>query len=150
MLVITKENSPILINNDEHKNFVETDKIVPKGTVLDGNFINIKGLRRGKEFMYRLFIDNDGIIMYEKNVKPMMNKSNFDGEVRVINMPSVKSRTFTTALISAGAGVIAFAVAKRMQTTNKRAFMIAGVTALLGYGLATYMRNNDPIVYQKN
>jgi hypothetical protein len=146
MLVVTKENSPILINNDEHKNFVETDKIIPKGTILEGNFSNIKGLRRGKEFTYRLFIDNDGIIVYKKNVEPMM-KSNADGEARVINMPSVKSRTMSTALISAGAGVIAFAVAKRMQKTNKQAFMVAGITALIGYGLATYMRNSDPVVY---
>jgi hypothetical protein len=146
MLVVTKENSPILINNDKHKNFVETDKIIPKGTILEGNFSNIKGLRRGKEFTYRLFIDNDGIIVYKKNVEPMM-KSNADGEARVINMPSVKSRTMSTALISAGAGVIAFAVAKRMQKTNKQAFMVAGITALIGYGLATYMRNSDPVVY---
>jgi len=146
MLVVAKENSPILINNDEHKNFVETDKIIPKGTILEGNFTNIKGLRRGKEFTYRLFIDNDGIIVYKKNVEPMM-KSNADGEARVISMPSVKSRTMSTALISAGAGVIAFAVAKRMQKTNKQAFMVAGITALIGYGLATYMRNSDPVVY---
>ena len=150
MLVVTKENSPILINNDEHKNFVETDKILPKGTILEGEYKNIKGLRRGKEFMYRLFIDNDGIIIYEKNVEPMMKKSNADGETRIIDMPSVNSRTITTALISAGAGVVAFAVAKRMQTSNKRAFMIAGVTALIGYGLATYMRNSDPVTYSKN
>jgi hypothetical protein len=146
MLVVAKENSPILINNDEHKNFVETDKIIPKGTILEGNFTNIKGLRRGNEFTYRLFIDNDGIIVYKKNVEPMM-KSNADGEARVISMPSVKSRTMSTALISAGAGVIAFAVAKRMQKTNKQAFMVAGITALIGYGLATYMRNSDPVVY---
>ena len=150
MLVFTKENSPILINNDEHKNFVETDKILPKGTVLEGNYKNIKGLRRGKEFTYRLFVDNDGIIIYEKNVEPMMNNSNADGETRIINMPSVTTRTFTTALISAGAGVIAFAVAKRMQRTNKQAFIVAGVTALIGYGLASYMRNNDPVVYSNN
>lgn len=148
MLVITEENSPILINNDEHKNFVETDKMIPKGTVLEGEYKNILGLRRGKKFMYRLFVDKDGIIVYEKNVKPMM-KSNMDGETRIIDMPSVKGNATTHAFISAGAGVIAFAVAKRMQRTNKQAFMIAGVTALVGYGIASYLRNSDSITYTK-
>lgn len=148
MLVITEENSPILINNDEHKNFVETDKILPKGTTLDGEYKNIIGLRRGKKFMYRLFVDKDGIIVYEKNVKPMM-KSNMDGETRIIDMPSVKGNATTHALISAGAGVIAFAVAKRMQKTNKQAFVIAGITAVVGYGIASYLRNSDSITYTK-
>lgn len=149
MLVITKENSPVLINNNEHKNFVETDKIIPKGTTLKGKFIRILGLRRGKEFEYRLFVDNDGIIIYEKNVEQMMNKSNADGEARVIDMPSVKSRTMTTALISVAGGVVAFAVAKRMQKSNKQAFILAGITALVGYGLASYMRNSDPLIISK-
>ena len=148
MLVIAEENSPILINNNEHKNFVETDKMIPKGTILEGEYKNIVGLRRGKKFTYRLFMDKDGIIVYEKNVKPMM-KSNMDGQTRIIDMPSVKGNATTHALISAGAGVVAFAVAKRMQKTNKQAFMIAGITALVGYGIASYLRNSDPITYSK-
>jgi len=149
MLVKVKEDSPLLINNNEHRNFVETDKIVKKGTVLDGEFIKIKGLRRGKEFMYRLFMDKDGLIIYENKVEPMMSKSNMEGETRIIDMPSVKSNTMTHALISAGAGVVAFAVAKRMQKTNKQAFIIAGVTALVGYGLASMLRNSDKVTYTK-
>ena len=148
MIVIAKEDLPVLINNDEHRNFVETDKIIPKGTTLDGEFMSIKGLRRGKEFTYRVFKDKDGIIVYEKNLEPMMKFSKAEGDTRVIDMPSVKGNARTHAIVSGVSGVIAFAVAKKMGNTNKKAFMIAGVTALIGYGVASMVTSQKKITYK--
>lgn len=148
MIVITKEKAPVLINNDEHRNFVETDKIIPKGTTLEGSFVNIQGLRRGKEFNYRLFRDKDGLIVYENKVEPM-NYSKAEGETRVVDMPSVKGNARTHAIVSGVAGVIAFAVAKKMGKTNKSAFMYAGVTALIGYGVASMVTSQRNITYKR-
>lgn len=148
MIVVAKENAPVLINNDEHQNFVETDKIIPKGTTLDGSFLNIQGLRRGKEFTYRIFKDKDGIIVYENKVEPM-NYSKAEGETRVVDMPSVKGNARTHAIVSGVSGVLAFAVAKKMGKTNKNAFIIAGVTALIGYGVASMYTSRQNVTYKR-
>jgi hypothetical protein len=142
-----KVKTPILIHNTEHRNFVATDKIVPEGTILEGERINIIGNRKGKEFVYRLFKDKDGILIYEKYIEPMEINLNANGEAdtRVVTLPSVKNDTRTHAIYSAVAGVIAYGVAKKMGRTGKQSLVIAGVTALLGYGLATYITKNQKI-----
>ncbi len=151
MIVTTLENTPILIPNDSHKNFVETDKIVPKGATLDGEFYNVVGKRKGKEFTYRLFKDKDGILIYTKNIKPMEINLNANGEAdtRIVNLPSVKNDILTHSLISVAGGVIAFAVAKKLGNENKKAFMIAGATAIIGYALASYMNKKQQITVTK-
>jgi hypothetical protein len=140
-------DATILINNTEHKNFVETDKIIPRGTILDGERINIIGKRKGKEFAYRLFQDKDGVLIYEKNIEPMEVNLNANGEAdtRVVNLPSVKNDTRTHAIISVVAGVLAYGVAKKMGSTGKKSLIIGGVSALVGYGLATYITKNQKI-----
>lgn len=142
-----KVKTPILIHNTEHRNFVETDKFVPEGTILEGERINIIGKRKGKEFVYRLFKDNDGILIYEKYIEPMEVNLNANGEAdtRVITMPSVKNDTRTHAIISVVAGVLAYGVAKKMGSNGKKSLMIAGVTALVGYGIATQIVKNQKI-----
>jgi len=142
-----KVNTPILIHNTEHRNFVETDKVVPEGTILEGERINIIGNRKSKEFVYRLFKDKDGILIYEKYIEPMEINLNANGEAdtRVVTLPSVKNDTRTHAIISVVSGVLAYGVAKKMGNTGKRSLAIAGVTALIGYGIATYVTRNQKI-----
>jgi hypothetical protein len=142
-----KVNTPILIHNTEHRNFVETDKVVPEGTILEGERINIIGNRKSKEFVFRLFKDKDGILIYEKYIEPMVINLNANGEAdtRVVTLPSVKNDTRTHAIISVVSGVLAYGVAKKMGNTGKRSLAIAGVTALLGYGIATYVTRNQKI-----
>lgn len=144
------ENAPILINNTEHKNFVETDKIIPAGTILEGERINIIGNRKGKEFIYRLFQDKDGIIIYEKYIEPMEINLNANGEAdtRVITLPSVKDDTRTHAIISVVAGVLAYGVSKKMGNTGKCSLILGGASALLGYVIATQITKNQRITVQ--
>lgn len=150
MNVVVKEDTPILINNTEHRNFVETDKILPKGTILKGEFINIIGKRKGQEFTYRMFKDNDGIFIYKNKIEPMEVNLNTtgDAETRIVDMPNAKVNTRVHALISVAAGVIGYAVAKKMGKTNKMSFVIGGAVALAGYGAATYMTKNQIIVFK--
>jgi len=147
MKAIVKENTPILIHNTEHKNFVETDKIIPAGTTLEGEQINIIGKRKGKEFVYRLFKDKDGILIYHKYIEPMEINLNANGEAdtRVVTFPSVKNDTRTHAIISVVAGIIGYGVAKKMGKDGKKSLMIGGISAIVGYGLATYMTKNQKI-----
>ena len=71
--------------------------------------------------------------------------ANGEAETRVVTLPSVKNDTRTHAIISVVAGVLAYGVAKKMGSDGKRSLMIAGVTALVGYGLATYITKNQKI-----
>lgn len=144
---IVKANTPILIHNAEHKNFVETDKIIPAGTTLEGEKINIIGQRKGKEFIYRLFKDKDGILIYQKYIEPMEINLNANGEAdtRVVTFPSVKNDTRTHAIVSVVAGVLAYGVAKKMGNTGKRSLIIGGVSAVIGYFVATQITKNQKI-----
>jgi hypothetical protein len=71
MKVVACDDIKELIPNDEHQNFTESDIVIPKGTVLTGQFREIKGLRRGEPFTYRLFYTNKDQIIYTKNIKPV-------------------------------------------------------------------------------
>ena len=151
MEVICPEKTPVLIHNTEHKNFVETDKVVPAGTVLSGEFINVIGKRKGKEFTYRLFKDKDGIIVHQNKVKPMEVTLNANGEQdkRVITFPNVQDNLLTHAIVSSGAAVLGYAVAKKMGKANKTAFWIAAGSALAGYVAVSMIAKNQRIKLQK-
>jgi hypothetical protein len=71
MLVEIIEDAPILLPNKEHKNFTKSESILPKGTLVEGDFKNVSGLRRGNPFNYRVFTTKEGDIIYSKYVKPM-------------------------------------------------------------------------------
>lgn len=150
MIVTTKNNTPILTNNNGHQNFVETDKIIPKGTVLQGEFINIIGKRKGKEFTYRLFKDKDGLYIYEKQVQPMEVNLNANGiaDTRIVTLPNAKNDVRTHAIISVVAGIIGYAVAKKMGKSNKYALITGGLVAVAGYGVASYMTKNQVITFK--
>jgi len=149
--VIVVENSPILTANPEHKNFTATDKIIPAGATMVGDFKNIIGTRRGKPFTYRLFIDKDGIIVYEKNVKMNEIKMNLTGTEndRTITLPSAQKFSTTHAVVSVIAGVLGYAVAKKMGKTGKTAMFIAGGSAIAGYMVANYMVNRNITIEKK-
>ena len=63
------ENTMTLIPNLEHKNFTETDTIIPKGTTVEGELKEIKGKRRGDDFVYRVFVTKEGHIIDRKSTR---------------------------------------------------------------------------------
>ena len=70
MIVSTIDNAVVLVPNKEHKNFTESKEVIPASTSLVGTFKVINGLRRGKAFDYRIFITDDGRIIYADKVSP--------------------------------------------------------------------------------
>lgn len=146
--VIVLEKAPILIPNNEHRNFTETDKVIPVGTTLKGDFQDIEGLRRGKPFIYRLFIDKDGIIIYTKYVEE--RKNNMNGNDTTITLPSTKNYATTHAVVSVISGVLGYSIAKKMGKPGKTAFIVAGVSALAGYYIANQITKNQSIIYNNN
>ena len=65
--VIT-EDTKTLIPNKEHKNFTETNTIIPKGTIVEGEMKSIQGKRKGEDFLYRVFFTNDGHIIFQNKI----------------------------------------------------------------------------------
>jgi uncharacterized membrane protein YhiD involved in acid resistance len=55
----------------------------------------------------------------------------------------------THAIVSAGAAVLGYAVAKKMGKANKTALWIAAGSALAGYVAVSMIAKNQTIKYQK-
>ena len=144
--VIVVEDTAILLPNNEHRNFTETDKMISKGTILKGDFKNIEGLRRGKPFTYRIFQDKDGIIMYAKNLHE--KKENMNGNDSTITLPSEKKLSTNYALYSVVAGVLGFAIAKKMGKSGKTAFIVASISAVGGYMIAKQVNKSQAITFE--
>lgn len=144
--VIVVEDTAILLPNNEHRNFTETDKMISKGTILKGDFKNIEGLRRGKPFTYRIFQDKDGIIMYAKNLHE--NKENMNGNDSTITLPSEKKLSTNYALYSVVAGVLGFGIAKKMGKSGKTAFIVASISAVGGYMIAKQVNKSQAITFE--
>jgi hypothetical protein len=152
MKVRITEDAPVLIPNDSHKNFVATDKVIKANTELEGKPTRIQGLRRGKPFIYRLFIDDNGIIIYDKYTEKMQTEVTLNAvgtEARVVTLPSAKKDRIIHAVSAVGAGVLAFAIAKKTGRANKTAFMYAGASALVGYLVASQITKHRKITYEK-
>lgn len=150
MKVIVNKDSKVLIANNEHKNFTETDEIIEEGTVLNGNAINVKGLRRGEDFTYRLFVTPKNEILYLNNITPMETTEvmlGADDSVSSTRVNLVPAETFskvkTIGLIAGG--LAGFAYAKYKKHDMKRVAMWIGVGALVGYATAYVVDRNKAI-----
>lgn len=115
-------DAKILVANNAHKNFTESDEIIPAGSEVSGKFQFINGLRRGNPFVYRIFVLNDGRIIYAQNITPMTEVTlNADGPAKKIAISPCE-----------GAGAIivalaAFGYAKHKNfTTKKTAIAVIG------------------------
>ena len=136
--VIVLEDTKVLVPNKEHQNFTETKEIIPEGETLEGSFKSIKGLRRGKPFSYRVFIDSSGNIIYSNKVKSMKATDVYlgaDQSVTPTRVDLIPAETFKTSrLIGAVAGGVgAFMYSKRKGFDKRKAMKYAVVGSLLGY-----------------
>lgn len=141
MKVKTKETSYLLTFNEPHQNFTSTEKIVPGGTELDGEFKEIKGLRRGEPFIYKVFeIPKIGHYIYKNNTIPMENTEvtlNASGPIL-----KVKSNQYALLGGAIGAGIgYAFAVyRKEAKMQTKLVYAVAGAT-IIGLGTHFIFKN---------
>lgn len=150
MKVVVNKDSKILIANNEHKNFTETDQILEEGTILNGNAINVKGLRRGEPFTYRLFITPKKEILYLNNITPMNTTEvmlGADESVSSTKVNLIPAETFSRVkTIGLVAGALAgFAYAKYKKHDMKKVAMWIGAGALVGYATAYVIDRNKAI-----
>lgn len=141
MRVFTTKDAAVLIPNEEHKNFTENGEIIPRGTYLKGVSRNIDGLRRGKPFVYKLFITEDEKIIYLNTIKPMettevtLGADSSQTATRVNFVPAETFNKFRTTGIVVG-GLAGFAFAKYKKHDMKKVAMYIAVGAVLGYAAA--------------
>ncbi len=138
MKVVTCSDVPVLIPNEQHKNFTESDVIIPKGTTLTGEFKAIKGLRKSEPFTYRLFYTNKDQIIYTKNIKPVtMERTEVtlsaEGQEKpsaIINIPKnyFDKNAMYGAILGAAAG-FGFAHYKQKSVKQKLLFTCLGAVA---------------------
>lgn len=138
MKVVTCSDVPVLIPNEQHKNFTASDVIIPKGTTLTGEFKAIKGLRKSEPFTYRLFYTNKDQIIYTKNIKPVtMERTEVtlsaEGQEKpsaIINIPKnyFDKNAMYGAILGAAAG-FGFAHYKQKSVKQKLLFTCLGAVA---------------------
>jgi hypothetical protein len=138
MKVVTCSDVPVLIPNEQHKNFTESDVIIPKGTTLTGEFKAIKGLRKSQPFTYRLFYTNKDQIIYTKNIKPItmertevtLSAEGGEKPSAIINIPKnyFDKNAMYGAILGAAAG-FGFAHYKQKSVKQKLLFTCLGAVA---------------------
>jgi hypothetical protein len=139
MKVVTTQDAPILIPNEDHKNFTMNGVVIPRGVELEGNTKEVQGLRRGKPFTYRLFVTNNKQIIYSNNVKPMdttevtlgADAAQTPTMVNLVPAESFNKLRTTGLVVGAIAG---FAWAKYKKHDMKKVAMYIAIGAAVGYG----------------
>jgi hypothetical protein len=135
MEAIVKQNAKVLVPNKEHKNFTETNEELPKGTIVNGEFKSIKGLRRGKPFSFRVFITDKGEIIYSNKVNEMKATEvtlGADGAVTPTRINMLPAETFKTSrvVVALAAAVGGYMYAKKK---GKKPIKYAVIGGLAGY-----------------
>lgn len=161
-LVLVIEDAPILVPNESHSNFTQSDKLFEKGVLLEGNPININGKRRGENFTYRLFQTNQNQLIHLNKVKPMnvtevtlgsngsrttMQTPRTNPTPTIIKMPYADvlftKKTITGSLLGAGIG---FLYSKYQKAEPKKRNMFIGIGAVVGFAVSRYMERRNIIV----
>jgi hypothetical protein len=158
MTHIVVENAKGLIPNKDHKNFTETRTIYPEGCKLEGDYVEIKGMRKGEPFTYRLFKVKDlNEYLYSNKIKPTTtnNKKMETTEVFLgpdaqvtptkVSVPSnenSKMANVVGAVVGAGAG---FAFAKYRKIEGNARYVYMAVGALAGFFVTRMLINKDKI-----
>lgn len=154
MEVLVNKDAKVLIPNEDHRNFNETEKIIPEGTIMKGEYRNVQGLRRGKPFTYRLFIDKDGIILFQNKTTPMRTTEVMLGadESRTATTVNLRpaemfSKTKTMGLVLGAVAGFAYAKYKKHDMKDSVKFIAIGAVAgfLGGYVVDA---NKDVVVTQ--
>lgn len=133
------KDTKYLIANKDHKNFTESSELVEQDTILKGEPRNIEGLRRGEPFTYRLFMTNEGKILYLNNVEPMKTVevtlgADAQRTPTVVDLlPAESFSKMKTAGLVIG-GIAGFAYAKYKKHDMKKVAMFIALGAAIGYG----------------
>jgi hypothetical protein len=150
MKVKTICDAKVLVPNKDHKNFTElpSGEIIEKGTLLEGNEKFYSGLRRGEDFVYRVFVTNNGKIIYLNTIEPVMDNVeillNAGGPEASVTMAdkSVREYRFAGAILGAIAG-LGYAEMKKQPFKTGLIYGIIG--AGIGYGAARLIYKSNTV-----
>lgn len=142
--VVVVEDAQIFIPNESHKNFTHSGSMIEKDTIVEGSPKAIRGLRRGRQHIYRFFVTKDGDFIHFKKVRPMrMTEVKLGADAQVsptkINMTNTASKSnqkYIGAIVGAAA-MFAYAKYKKKDTKRQIAMSITG--ALIGFGVGYLM-----------
>lgn len=124
------EDANVLIPNPEHQNFTATAEVIKKDTEITGEPKNIKGLRKGEPFTYKLFLTNDNKLIYLKKIKPMETQSGADSTI--VNLK--QTMLAKPAILGAVGGALAgFAWAKYKKHETKKIAIYALIGGVAGF-----------------
>jgi hypothetical protein len=156
MQVQTIENANILKPNPDHKNFVETGEVIPKGTLLEGNEKYISGLRRGEAFTYKLFITKDKKIIYFNKIQPMANVEVTLGADGIMNTQNANQSFFAKSdakdalLILGGAALIGILIGGTKNVNNAPKLILFTLTGIgIGVVANNLIKVEDKVIIQK-
>lgn len=153
-MYIVTENAKILIPNKEHKNFTESKTIIPMGSTINGELVEVKGMRKGEPFIYKLFKIKDlNSYLYQNQIKPnTMEKTEVtlgaDAQVTPtkVSVPSNKDSNMAQvigAVLGTGAG---FAFAKYRKVEGNAKYVYMGIGALAGFFVARMVFKRKSLV----
>jgi len=150
MEVRVLKDTKYLIANPDHKNFTESAEVVEEGTVLKGEPKAIQGLRRGEQFTYRLFITNEGKILYLNNIEPMKTVEvtlGADAQKTPTVVDLIPAESFSKMKLYGviGGGLAGFAWAKYKKHDMKKVAMFIAIGAAIGYGAGYVIDRNRKV-----
>jgi len=150
MNVRVVKDTKYLIANKDHKNFTEGSETVEQDTILKGEPKNIEGLRRGEPFTYRLFITNEGKILYLNNIEPMKTVevtlgADSQKTPTVVNLlPAEQFSKMKMAGLIIG-GLTGFAYSKYKKHDVKKVALFIAIGSALGYGAGYVFDKNRSV-----
>jgi hypothetical protein len=156
-MYIVTENAKTLIPNKEHKNFTESRTIIPEGTSINGELVEIKGMRKGEPFTYKLFKIKDlNSYLYQNQIKPnTMEKTEVtlgaDAQVKPtkVNVPSNKDSNMAHVIGAVVGTASGFAFAKYRKVEGNAKYVYMGVGALAGFFVARMIVKRQAVVVQR-
>ena len=153
---IVIQNTNYLIPNKDHKNFTDSSYEARVGAILMGKFQNINGLRKGKPFEYRLFITNNGRILYANCVKaenvPSEILSNADNiqSTSLSEYNSADSFDYMANVAVFIGGIAGYFYGKKQNETGKNLIKYIAVGAVGAYAIYWLVEKNKTTIKKPN
>lgn len=138
MKAITVADAPILIPNLEHKNFTDSGEVIEENTIVNGNAKNIEGLRKGKPFIYKLFVTDKNQLIHLNKIKTMeTTEVTLGADANVtstkIDMKPAEISNKNKFIGTVVGGIAGFAFAKYKKHDVKKQAMFIAIGAVAGY-----------------
>lgn len=153
MLRIVQEDTKVLIPNLEHKNFTESDIVLTAGTPLEGKVVNVKGKRRGEDFIYKLFLTNNNQYIYLNKLNKMNTEVTLGADAAQtetkINFIPAEATSRNKFMATVLGGVAGFAYAKYKKHDMRKAAMYIGIGAVAGYVAGIVLDKKQQVIVKK-